>query len=397
MGYIFEGEIEAIRNAVRARTIGEAESLQMEDLQQASVHPAIKAYFRNEVERLLQEERRKEVRSRRFPYGIPEVRSLQQQIDLILIQRYQFTQEEFENLLDQAVHFDFNYLCRPRWTLLNFVFEQRRTLPASDLYRKLRYCVDYAYFPRILKRYISEKGLAEVAYEEFKRVVDTIDTEVTARHSSEELAAMMRPLLEFVESGLQETPEAGKRSHLPVNAAVVFFEDKNLIAVKEALERKRDQEGIQNLTLEGLAALIADVRGETVAVAAPSEMTEEEGEEEGAEGASAPEQAQPRESAAPAAPVSAAASVPAATAPRLDDLYASFTPAVQKLFVRKIFRKDDVAFRQSLDRLKDTGSWEEAAGILDEIFQTNNIDPFSKEAVWFTDLLYAYFHPQAEE
>ena len=54
MGYIFESEIELIMNAVRARTIGEAESIRLRDILNADLHPALKAYFRARIWQLLQ-------------------------------------------------------------------------------------------------------------------------------------------------------------------------------------------------------------------------------------------------------------------------------------------------------------------------------------------------------
>jgi len=72
MGFIFEAEIITIMNTVRARTIGESDSIQLKDVLAAGIHPALKAYFKAEVEKLLQQERVKEVRSKRFGYGLPE-------------------------------------------------------------------------------------------------------------------------------------------------------------------------------------------------------------------------------------------------------------------------------------------------------------------------------------
>lgn len=114
MGFIFEAEISTIMNTVRARTIGEEDSVKLKEILAADVHPAIKAYFKAEVEKMLQQEREKETRSGRFPYGLPEVKGLQRQIDLLLIQHYEFDRQEFESILDESVHFQFNYLCRPR-------------------------------------------------------------------------------------------------------------------------------------------------------------------------------------------------------------------------------------------------------------------------------------------
>ena len=82
MGYIFEAEIAAIMNTVRARTIGESENIRLREVLRSDIHPAIKAYFKAEVERILQEERALELRSKKLSYSLSEVSSLQHQIDL---------------------------------------------------------------------------------------------------------------------------------------------------------------------------------------------------------------------------------------------------------------------------------------------------------------------------
>src|SRR3990172_3545988 len=111
MGYIFETEIEQIMNAVSARTIGEAETIRLRDLLAADLHPAIKAYFKARVRQLLQQERTTEVRSKKFPYSLPEVMRLQEQVDVLLVHYYSFGQHDFALMLDHAVHFQFNFLC----------------------------------------------------------------------------------------------------------------------------------------------------------------------------------------------------------------------------------------------------------------------------------------------
>src|SRR3989338_4280796 len=94
MGFMFEAEIITIMNTVRARTIGEADAIRLKEVLAAEIHPAIKAYFKADVERLLHQERPKEIRSSRFAYGSPEVAGLQRQVDLLLVNHYQFDQGE---------------------------------------------------------------------------------------------------------------------------------------------------------------------------------------------------------------------------------------------------------------------------------------------------------------
>lgn len=395
MGFIFDSEIIAIMNTVRARTIGEEDDVKMKSILSADIHPAIKAYFKAEVEKLLQQERQKEVRSARFPYGLPEVKGLQRQVDLLLIHHYEFGKEEFESILDESVHFQFNFLCRPRWTLQEFLFENRRTAGVAEILRKLRYCVEYRYLGEVFKRYVTDRGLAEVGYEEFRSLIEKIDAEVVASHTSGELAQVLKPLVEFIELGIPETRVSETGPVLPINAAVVFFEDKKMDEIRIALENARDKKGVAEVSIADLANLIREARGEEPAEAETKVGT-------------------PPPAAVVTPKVERIENIPPAgktgegptngekarkEKPRSDitDIYSLFNLKEQKLFVKKLFQKDEVEFRNALDRINATATWKQASLVLDEVFSSQNVDPFSKEAVLFTDKIFArYTSPERQ-
>ena len=425
MGYIFESEIERILHSVRNRTIGESEAITLGEVLSSNVHPGIKAYFRAEVRKLLAKERASEVRSKKFPYALPEINRLQDQMDLLLLHYYEFDQKEFDSLLDEAVHFQFNYLCRPQFTLMNFLFENKRKVPVADIEQKLEYCVEYGYFREIIKRYIIDNGLAKISYEEFESLLDKIDKEITSRHTSWELARMLKALFTFVDTGLPDTHKKQGDPSLPVNAAVVFFEDKKQIEMKERLERERDQQNLQEVTVQELANIIERVRtGNEEAVAAQPEKPVRKSarvkqtppvEEAPAQPAREPLPFQAVDPTDLFQPTSRREETPRAPEPVLipepksdepierteahfdgipeEGIHAFFSRSEQKWMIKKIFHKDEVSFRESMDTLALIASWEEAAQYLDQLFIAMGIDPFSKEAIEFTDKIHAWFHP----
>ena len=403
MGFIFESEIVAIMNTVRARTIGEEDGVQLKKLLAADIHPALKSYFKAEVEKFLQQERTKEVRSGRFPYGLPEVKGLQRQIDLSLVHQYEFDSQEFESLLDESVHFQFNYLCRPRWTLQEFLFENRRTVTVGEILRKLKYCVEYRYLAEVFKRYVSEKGLAEIGYEEFRSLIGKIDNAVVSRHSSRELARMLKPLVEFLEMGIPETRISESGPVLPINAAVVFFEDKKMEEIKKRLEAERDANHVNEVSISDLARLIRHAKGEKEpaedtadrrpAMVIPDPVMPEAGNfdgEPGKGGKSDNPAAAGRSQKPPLAAVIPAGKKPPKRSD-IEDIYSLFSLKEQKLFVRKLFRKDEVEFRNALDRLNLLLTWKDASLVLDEVFSANGVNPFSKDAIVFTDKVFGRY------
>ena len=421
MGYIFESEIEMIINSVRARTIGEAETIRLKDVLTADIHLAIKAYFKARVEQLLQNERQAEVRSKRFPYSLPEIARLHQQIDLLLVHNYEFGQHDFQAMLDHAVHFQFNFLCRPQWTLTSFIFENQRRRPTSEIQKKLKYCVDYSYYGEIIKRYIEDRGLAELTYEEFTSLLDKIDHEIVVRHSSVELALMTRPMLRFIEAALPTPASRLEDAQIPINAAVVFFEDKKLTEIKERLEGERDRNNLNDISLLELANLIEKVRtgsdqAEVAFASLQPESTEHATEPEqkiepspvGEQQNDVPRPLKPpvkifsdfddlevsaaEEGASPDKSAGVTAAGASGTS-ELPDMHSLFTLAEQKLFTKKIFDKDEVSLREALDELNRITDWEEASKFIEKIFDVNEVDPFSEEAIRFTDRVQSRYLP----
>jgi uncharacterized protein YeeX (DUF496 family) len=277
--------------------------------------------------------------------------------------------------------------------------------------------VDYTYFPELIKRYIVDHGLAEVNYEELKTLVEKIDHEVVAQHSSLELAHMTRALFEFVESGKMVPQVEFEQQTLPINAAIVFFDDKHLTDIRTRLEFERDNNRIIQITVDRLADIIEAVRtgnNEVVSdsVAQSAEISEEPQEikiptqdqfeikiineiqlEE--ESATGPQDIE----------VSPLSEMPASgigendrelsaldSALKRQELLNVFSEQERGVLIKHVFSQDEPAFHGAITEISLLEIWAEVAQYLDTLFIANGVNPFSTEAVLFTDKLYAYFH-----
>lgn len=273
-------------------------------------------------------------------------------------------------------------------TLQEFLFENNRSAPVSAVLRKLKYCVEYRYLVEILKRYMADRGLAEVGYEEFRGVIGRIDSEVMARHNADELSRLLKPLVEFVDMGIPDTPVSETGPLLPINAAIVFFEDKKMDDLRVRLEAERDQAGVVELSLSDLARLLREAKGEPEPVPEeppPAPIPEVIEPPAMVEKPVAEVKSETRKHKEPPAGSDGRATRP------VEDLYAMFNVKEQRRFVRKLFRKDEVEFRRALDRLNPVQTWEEASLQLDALFASLDVDPFSREAVLFTEKIFSRY------
>lgn len=63
----------------------------------------------------------------------------------------------------------------------------------------------------------------------------------------------------------------------------------------------------------------------------------------------------------------------------------------RNLFIKKIFKKDKLAYIEFIDHVEQKESWKEAKNILDKELKARNISPFCREAVKLSDLIFARY------
>ena len=66
---------------------------------------------------------------------------------------------------------------------------------------------------------------------------------------------------------------------------------------------------------------------------------------------------------------------------------------LEKMFVKKLFNKDEAAYQATVNDLEPALSWEEAFSIIEEIWQHRGLNLFSKESQEFTRVYYERYFP----
>jgi len=232
-------------------------------------------------------------------------------------------------------------------------------------------------------------------------------------------------LFAFVESGKMSPREEFEQQTLPINAAIVFFEDKQLLDIQSRLEFERDKQEVSQLTVEQLAQYIEIVRTgiertpevetETVPVDVPEQIAAPVEQPAVPSVEPLPELVS---NVQPAEEIKALNEVPPAAAKSSmlvfggedDDQYLASSPGLKQkeirdlfnkeeheLIVRKIFNKDEPAFLGAMMEISLQKSWEDVAHYLDALYIVNDVDPFGNESVLFTDRLFAHYHSSKPE
>ena len=68
---------------------------------------------------------------------------------------------------------------------------------------------------------------------------------------------------------------------------------------------------------------------------------------------------------------------------------------LRKMFIKKLFSKDEAAYQSVLEQLEPALSWDETFSIVEEIWQERGLNLFSKESQEFTRVFYERYFPSS--
>jgi hypothetical protein len=306
-------------------------------------------------------ERITERRSSKFNYEIDDIQMLQEQMDVLLVYNFAFNAQEFAKTLDNCVHFIFNFLCRPQWTLESFLFDEKKTISFKELALKFRFCSDYSYYWLILEKHFTSKNKTEITKDEFVSLIRKIDAEIIKQHSSEDLAKMTEPFFGFV-NYIHQHLYPTDHQVLPTKSLIYFFNDKKVATVSKKLTELRDRNKVE-ISYSELVELLKD------SFVPQNFVLEDE--------VSLPVQKEQYESSS------------YNEKRKLKDF--SIPERERQAIVRQLFNNVEDKFVLTVDKIVSSSSWDDASLALDHFFTMNDIDPFSREAIIFTNALQSYF------
>jgi hypothetical protein len=339
----------------------------------ADIPTAIKAFFRKDVEANLHTEILNYRSKSKFTFNHPEVKNLQDQINVILILEYRFPTAEFHKRLDEVVHMIINYLVRPQWTLTNVLFEHDEVITVEKLNDLLGLFHPYEYLQEIIGYYVKEKNITSLTRDEFKTLVWKADGEYMRRRNGCEAAGALAPLYTFF-----DFPEMTGNNPIPIRAITKFFEDKGLHTVVPRLEGEIVQ-GKNELRQSELSTILDDLHNSLGSFIVEKSEVEDSHEEKKSsvkiEESPATEEISPPSS--------------------LEGKFLSeniFTDSERRRIIRKIFKDDEQLYGKTITALTGCTTWKQASKVIDEVFITFNIDPYGGEAEKFTSTIMKQFY-----
>jgi hypothetical protein len=431
---MLERETEHILLTLTEQTIGARPEIALKEVVAAKIPKGIKSCLQAEVANWLEEDLLTTPRFARIIQKGYTVNPLARTFTRSLCLEYVFLRAEFQSTLDNAVHFLENYLCRPQWTLAQFVFDGKGVVTLDTLLLKLDYLSDYSYYGALIKRFMHRKGLTEIYIDAFQSLLARVDDEIVKRHSSRELALLAKPIYDYLL--LCDTPPDQR---IPISPLVVFYDDKNMHYVSDYIDRLCRMRGSTELTLDELTRILEDItpgqqgrsqgdharlttqrglhaaqdesRGQPkipfpshASTRAPmldqSEIKADSGmqaqiEERQTSITDQPESVPPEKKNITLS-LTYAGMTETPAAPSLADLNTLISGEQRERFIKNLFDDDPAYYANIISALNKTQTWEEASFYLNEFFNTFGLDAYTDEAIDMTDTVYRRYHADAQ-
>ena len=396
---MFEQAIASYIYKITSRHTGERVSL-FSLLGDMEIPENFKRFAQAEVEEFLDQERLGVGKTGRFDFDSPDVQALIKEVKHLLRSSFTFTRDEFLEITDRASKFVFNYVIRPRWTLEKFLFKEEKIVSGNEVELSLRYLFDYPFYSKGIKEYLELNKKTELTIDSWKKLHGKIDSYLIGLiyENPESVLLPLYNLFLF----------ASNKSSVPADALIIFFKDKGADEVVDRLEFARDNKEIGEIDLPTFKKILeAPGKDYTISIGIPP--VEEGKKRSVAESVKLEAQVDKKDVVAepPQAPVEKEEKKP------FDQIFLKseegktvenqpedkkkkepfvIEPKLEAKIIKKIFKNNKSAYRIAIHKIEESPDWKSASKIVEGIFIDYDIDPFSKYAVKFTDIVNSRFN-----
>lgn len=365
---MFEKEIDRLISLMIDRTIGNSDSTSVKEILAAEIPRPIQTLIRVDIEHKLEEELKNKFINSRFDFSHPEVIGLQNQINSILVLNYKFNRSEYLELIEDAIHLMINYLIRPQWTLLNYIYENTTQVSGDYIVKSLRMFSAYDYLKVLITKVIQEKNIKLMTSNEFQNLVWKCDREFIRRKDGYQIANITFAIYEFINYGLKDI-----KAPVNLKGIIKFFYDKGLKVITNRLEAEL-QRNVSEISLDDLSLILEDLRQTHGVFEAEFQHQIKTQVQENLQQVVD----KPKEDKSEI---------------NLEPIENFIDEEDRKKIIKKIFKKNEQDYLDAISEINKMTSWKDASKYIDEIYILNEVDLYSPEAIIFTDIAYKRFYP----
>ena len=433
---MLENLVDVLIKKVREEVITDSnmQDIPLAYLATRDIPDSVKHFFNQEVELWIREEEEKFSSSDRFDYDMPQVRVLIDQIFDNLKQNARFDQNKFNQLIERAIKLEMNYLIEPHRTLSQFIFKDSQVVSTMEVYDTLKYFFKYGYYKDAISEYFNAKYMREISQEQFNQLIAQIDENAFKENSFETTLKTIKTLTGFMSEAVGADVQT-----IELDVLLHAFKDRNLdkysklmdelikkeqgelsLADLETILREENVEaltesppveegaiieekphGEETLQIEEIEDIeeskpVVDMTEIDVGEIKPEEIVveeeEEEEEEEEVVTAATPAEEETKGSVADDMANFVASQIQSDQP--MEDLNSMVVGRTRKKVIKKLFMKKENEFISFVNMINEQSAWKDASVVIDNEFYERGINPYSKEAIMFSDLIYIRFFPK---
>lgn len=422
---MFDREKQLIINKYCNAIFHETEKISVSDILNLNIPASIKHYIRLEVEKNVENEFREIKKFSKFNYDHLQVKPLVDELKVLLALTKELDINELSILLKFALDLNLDYLLKPCDALTSFVMRYEEYQPSNVILERLKYVVEYDYFPLLVKKYFEKTGLTKISKGDFLGLLYKIDKEYTKDYTILEHYNLFSRFKNFLfELNLTITDVA------EFEAFIIYLKDKQQNSLVDFLEENRERfrtfgGNIISFLQSILHSSIFEKKVEENKLQSKTSLAQETVQDKKIEEEISYSNATEHELIPETSneiisknPIEQAQEeIEAEPTLKSDELYTNKVEDVfqkqeeidteevvrkiynrnldglmptrlRKKIIKKIFDDNEFEFVEFMERLNAVNNWDEASLLLTDLFDKRNIQPFSKWAIKFTEFLY---------
>lgn len=268
---MFEKEIKFINDLTVSKLKGLGEFISLEQIKSAGIHPAVFKYIEAEIDYLIYEDRSKLLKNSIFDYSGKKIEEHFKQVAGEIKNSKKFSQDYISKLVLHAISFNLNYLTRPNWSIVRFLFDGSDEKNRADIQNILNYLYYYDYLKKIILSYLEKKNLnkfSKLQLEELLVKIDQVGNETNIFPIIDTAVKSISDFLNYHEL---------KKTSISLNSVQQFLKDKNFLSILEIVNKKFEKTNlnVQVEPVELINEITREIEKRKVEEQLPEEIFEE--------------------------------------------------------------------------------------------------------------------------
>lgn len=181
---MFEQEIRTLTEQTIERIKELGNEFTLDALSSVSIHPAVVRYISSELDYMIFRERQVLLHQSRFDYSDRELFPLFLKIGEVVKAKKVLQVTDVQRLVERAIAMNANYILKPNFTLLKFLFSDAVVRTEEEIKLRLNHIYEYEYIKRVLLTALEMKKKDRYNMSEFKQLIGKMQTELLQSYRS---------------------------------------------------------------------------------------------------------------------------------------------------------------------------------------------------------------------